>query len=109
LNLQHDLVSSSKTSHLPNTRVLAVENKPANRQHRVVLEKTDRDFSSLLEKWVVECEAKNSEVIYLDIPLDDQAVNEATELAKKCGFIFGTLMVDRRGSDRLSLHGTKVQ
>lgn len=43
------------------------------------------------------------EVSYIDLPLNDPCIEHGVAMARKCGYFFGALVVERRGTDWLRM------
>lgn len=109
LRLQRNFLDAAPSSLQSAMSVFEVEDKPANHQRRVLLQRVGGDCSSILQQQLAELRSQQGEVIYLDIPLSDPAGHFAVEEARALGFFFGALMVDRRGSDHLRLQYYETQ
>ncbi|MEM9255317.1 MAG: hypothetical protein AAGA91_07710 [Pseudomonadota bacterium] len=81
---------------------VTVEDKPSNGHYRLRVDRIGGDFLERLSH-VSDGVSGHREVIYIDLPLADHAISYAVKEARTRGFFFGSLMVDRCGSDRLRL------
>lgn len=103
LSLERFLKPCLEEGVLPAHTSSTLDLKPANRQLRLVVDRIGEDFPAVISRQLQRVSTDQYEVLYLDLPLSDAAVNRATVEARDRGFFFGALMIERRGGDRLRL------
>lgn len=102
LDAPRELLAASAVAPEVPTSACELECKTANRQLRLVVSQIGSDIGQRVRQLVVNRGADN-EVLYLDLPLADAAIDVAVNCAVEAGFFYGALMVDRCGGDRLRL------
>lgn len=103
LVIERELISEASTIPKPEQTCCGIDEKPANGQLRIMIERTGKDLTRIIQEHLSSINNKQYEVFYLDIRLSDPAVSYAVQQARELGFFYGGLIVDRRGSDQLRL------
>lgn len=92
---------SNASGNLPDSPCTAVRDaKPSNQLLRLRFDLLGRDFSTLVSQALSE---PGFDIFYLDLPLADPAIHQAVEIAREIGFFYGSLILERCGSDRIRM------
>lgn len=102
LPAERELLAAGAAPLRPGPSQLRRDDKPGNGLRRLVVDSAGADLPRQIEE-LAASGSSGIEVQLLDLSLSDERIDHAVRLARRAGFCFGALMVDRCGTDYLRL------
>ena len=91
------------TANLPAQGQYETLDHPGNQQRRVIVHQAGEDLAGLAAAHRQACDEGNYEVLYMELALNDAAVEYAVSQARSAGLFYGNLLIERRDTDYLRL------